>query len=153
MHFSQQKMFQQSQLQFQNGFVSALPHLVCWIVSTLFAILSDWLISSKKLSLAATRGLMSGLAIYGMSGAILGIAFTGCNPTLAVVWLVIAFVFDGSFIAGFAVNQMELSPNYAGSIRGIVSTFSNMNGFLTPLVAAYFVDGNVRYEYYRFTID
>ena len=92
---------------------------------------------------------MSGLAIYGMSGAILGIAFTGCNPTLAVVWLVIAFVFDGSFIAGFAVNQMELSPNYAGSIRGIVSTFSNMNGFLTPLVAAYFVDGNVSYHYLR----
>ena len=95
---------------------------------------------------------MSGLAIYGMSGAILGIAFTGCNPTLAVVWLVIAFVFDGSFIAGFAVNQMELSPNYAGSIRGIVSTFSNMNGFLTPLVAAYFVDGNVRYQYQRFIL-
>ena len=41
------------------------------------------------------------------------------------------------------MNQMELSPNYAGTLRGFSNTFSNITGFVAPLVAGAIISNNV----------
>jgi hypothetical protein len=33
------------------------------------------------------------------------------------------------------MNQMELTPNYAGTLRGFTNTFGNIQGFVAPLIA------------------
>jgi hypothetical protein len=41
---------------------------------------------------------------------------------------------NGAVLAGFNLNDLELSPNYAGTLRGISSTFANTNGFFAPVI-------------------
>ena len=45
--------------------------------------------------------------------------------------------------AGYNVNALELSPNYAGSIRGMASTIANIQGFLAPTIIALIIEDNV----------
>ena len=46
--------------------------------------------------------------------------------------------------ANFKVAYVEVSPNFAGSIMGIVNGIANAMGIVVPMVAALLVDGNVR---------
>ena len=39
----------------------------------------------------------------------------------------------------------ELSPNYAGTVAGIVSAIGNSMGFISPMIVAAFVDDNVSF--------
>ena len=55
---------------------------------------------------------------------------------LAVFWLTFALTIDGAMAAGYNVNALELSPNYAGSIRAMASTIANIQGFLAPTIIA-----------------
>ena len=43
------------------------------------------------------------------------------------------------------MNQMELSPNYAGTLRGFTSTFGNVTGFVAPLIAGAITTDNVSF--------
>ena len=63
---------------------------------------------------------------------------------LAVFWLTFALTIDGGMAAGYNVNALELSPNYAGSIRGMASTIANIQGFLAPTVISFFIQDNVK---------
>ena len=45
------------------------------------------------------------------------------------------------------VAYVEVSPNFAGSIMGIVNGIANAMGIVVPMVAALLVDGNVRDQY------
>ena len=48
----------------------------------------------------------------------------------SVIWLFI----------GYNVNELELSPNYAGTLKGATGTIANICGFLTPALAGYLTD-------------
>ena len=41
---------------------------------------------------------------------------------------------------GYNVNELELSPNYAGTLKGATGTIANICGFLTPALAGYLTD-------------
>ena len=46
-------------------------------------------------------------------------------------------------VISFQMNQMELSPNYAGTLRGFTNTLSNLTGFIAPLIAGAITNTNV----------
>lgn len=48
----------------QNGFYSALPYLVMWIVSITTGFLSDWLIVKKYLNLTNARKVFTAVGNY-----------------------------------------------------------------------------------------
>ena len=50
----------------------------------------------------------------------------------------------------YQMNQMELSPNYSGTLRGFSNTFGNITGFVAPLVAGAIITNNVRLKYWGF---
>ena len=50
------------------------------------------------------------------------------------------------------VAYVEVSPNFAGSIMGIVNGIANAMGIVVPMVAALLVDGNVRNQCQRWVI-
>ena len=148
-----------------NGALSALPHLGFWITSSLLSYLADWLIRTQKLSQNTVRKGMTAVASYGPALSMLGLAFTPCNPSkfryskstlipdttlliaLAVFWLTFALTIDGAMAAGYNVNALELSPNYAGSIRGMASTMANIQGFLAPTIISLIIEDNVRINF------
>ena len=59
--------------------------------------------------------------------------------------IVLSFVDCPSF-SGFEVNQIELSPNYAGALMGIGNMLGNMFGFITAFVAGVIVNKNQTLE-------
>ena len=53
---------------------------------------------------------------------------------------------SGASLSGYNLNQIELSPNYAGTLRGASSTVANICGFATPAVVGIVTNGQVCYE-------
>ena len=49
----------------------------------------------------------------------------------------------GDLLNNFKVAYVEVSPNFSGSIMGIVNGISNAMGIVVPMVVAVLVDGNV----------
>ena len=52
----------------------------------------------------------------------------------------------------FKVAYVEVSPNFAGTIMGIVNGIANAMGIVVPMVVALMVDGNVSQQIYVATI-
>ena len=119
---------------FQNGLISSLPYLICWIWSLFIAWIADKLISSKKVSRAYVRKGTTIFAFIGAAAGLFGITFIGCNPTWAIILLCFAIAIEGTGYSGYMVNQLELSPNYAGTLKGASSTIANICGFVTPAI-------------------
>ena len=71
------------------------------------------------------------------------VTFIGCNPAIAVFLLCVSLMLEGTCLSGFNVNHLELSPNYAGTLRGATSTVANICGFVTPTLAGALTQGQV----------
>ena len=117
-----------------NGIVSALPFLLNWLASIPIGLLADWLISSGTLSRGATRKLMTTIGLGGPAIALLSLTFVGCDSQLAITLLCLAMLTLGAALSGYNVNQLELAPNYAGTLKGASSTIANICGFVTPAI-------------------
>ena len=44
---------------------------------------------------------------------------------------------------------MDLSPNYAGTVMGVVNMVGNVTGFVTPYIVGTIINGNVRDHSYK----
>ena len=123
--------------------ISSLPYLICWIWSLFVAWIADKLISSQKVSRAYVRKGTTAFAFIGAAGGLVGLTFIGCNPTWAIVLLCFAIAIEGTGYSGYMVNQLELSPNYAGTLKGTSSTFANICGFVSPALTGALTNGKV----------
>ena len=83
------------------------------------------------------------LCFYWCSYWISWLDIIGCNPTWAVVLLCFAIAIEGTGYSGYMVNQLELSPNYAGTLKGTSSTFANICGFVSPALTGSLTNGKV----------
>ena len=61
-----------------------------------------------------------------------------------IIHLVLNPCFLGASLSGYNMNQIELSPNYAGTLRGASSTVANICGFATPAVVGALTKGQVK---------
>lgn len=52
---------------------------------------------------------------------------------------------------GFFVNQLDIAPNHAGTLMGIVNCISNAFGMLSTVACQYLVQDEVRYIQYFFS--
>ena len=114
--------------------------------------IADKLISTQKVSSAYVRKCTTAFAFIGAATGLVGLTFIGCNPTWAVVLLCFAIAIEGTGYSGYMVNQLELSPNYAGTLKGTSSTFANICGFVSPdiKIKAKFQSFEVSAETFKF---
>ena len=134
-----------------------------WVFALTCGFLTDKIIRAKPfgLSLTVIRKGMNVIAHGGPGVSLIGLAFTGCDQTLAVFWLCMAVMLNGAIYSGFGVrhslpiknskshcncqvNHVELSPNYAGTLMGITNGAANIGGFLAPYLTGFITDGKVR---------
>ncbi len=120
-----------------------MPYLLNWTFALSTGWLADYLIASGKVSRATVRKSLSAIGHLVPALALVVLSFIGCNVDAAIALLCIGLMFNGAIYAGFNVNTIELSPNYAGTMRGFVSIGANTMGFLAPAVASYIIDGEV----------
>jgi len=116
-----------------NGLLSALPYVFQWTMIITSGIVADFL-RKKYMSTTAVRKLMS-IAGFGMTAlSLLGLAYVGCNKTLAIALLVGATGFNGANFSGFNCNHLDIAPQYAGILLGITNCFATIPGFAGPAV-------------------
>lgn len=63
--------------------------------------------------------------------------YSGCDLVLIGASFTIAVGAMGALAASLLINPMDLSPNYAGTIFGVLGTFSDFMGVIAPNTASY----------------
>jgi len=117
----------------ENGFLSALPYVLQWIIIITSGLVADYL-RKNCLSTGMVRKLMS-IVGFGMTAlSLLGLAYVGCNKVLAIVLLVGATGFCGANFSGFNCNHLDIAPQYAGILLGITNCVATIPGFAGPAV-------------------
>lgn len=83
------------------------------------------------------------LAMWGSAAALVGAAYSGCDRVKTVALLATAIGANGGKFGGFLVNIIDIAPNYAGILMGIINTISSVPGILAPWTAGWIINGNV----------
>lgn len=116
----------------QTGFLAALPYVVKAFVGPAGGVLVDWLIKNK-MSVKNTRRCVF---TFGCTTASIFILITGYaeTPALAVAFLTIGVGITGLNASGYAVNILDIAPQYAGVIMGVTNVFGASPGFISPQI-------------------
>jgi len=124
-----------------NSLLSALPYLVMWIFSLIFARVADWIIQKKMLSTTAVRKIANTTSHGAPAVCLIIVSYIGCDATMTMVLLTLAVGLQGALYSGYMVNYLDLSPNYASVIYGITSTVGTVPSFVAPLMVATLTNG------------
>ncbi|CAK9833795.1 Vesicular glutamate transporter 2 [Anthophora retusa] len=132
-----------------TGLLSGAPHLLRMIFSYYFSIMSDWLIRAKKMSLTNVRKLAT-FVCTGLQGIfILMLGYSGCHPTLAVVFMMAGTAVNGAVSASTLANFVDLSPNYASVLLGFCGMVVVACGFISPVVVGSLTNNNQTVSQWR----
>ena len=88
----------------------------------------------------------------GQAVCLIIVAFLGCNRFWTLILLYMAISCQGAIYSGFLINQLDLAPNYAGTIYGITNGISSVNSCLAPLVVAALTDAQVIFIYWLLSL-
>lgn len=124
--------------------ISGAPHLMRMIFSYYFSIMSDWLIRTKRMSLTNVRKLATFVSTGLLGVLILMLGFSGCQPTLAVIFMMAGTTINGAVSASSFANFVDLSPNYASVLLGLCGFVVIWSGFVSPAVVGVLTNNNVR---------
>lgn len=73
--------------------------------------------------------------------------YAGCDKIFAVTMMILALAFNGAACQTSLQNHQDLSPNYAGSLYGIMNTFGSFPGFILPFIIGLLTDQHVRLRF------
>ncbi|XP_065579958.1 putative inorganic phosphate cotransporter isoform X2 [Artemia franciscana] len=117
-----------------NGFLSALPYLMMWIVANVSSWIADYYRHNRETSVTTIRKTCNSVGTFVPGLALICAVYTGCNAVSTVIFLTIAVGSNGATYSGFQVNHIDIAPNYAGILMGLTNCFANICGFLAPYV-------------------
>lgn len=115
----------------KSSWFSSLPYLGQWVFASIYGTFADTLLKQKKMSLLGVRRLSIIVSHLLPAVSLIALSLTGCNSTIAVVILTIAVSLIGSYSSGFFQSPMDIAPNFAGSLTGLM----NAIGSITPIVS------------------
>lgn len=69
------------------------------------------------------------------------------DPVYSMVCITIAVGLGAFAWSGFAVNHLDIAPQYASILMGISNTFATIPGIVSPLLTGYIVVTPVRYKF------
>ncbi|RXN01429.1 Sialin, partial [Acipenser ruthenus] len=119
----------------QNGFLSALPYLGCWVVMLLGGQIADYMRETWLYSTVAVRKLCTAIGMVGPAVFLVAAGYTGCNYILAIAFLTISSALGGFSMSGFNINHLDIAPSYAGILLGITNSAATIPGMVGPVIA------------------
>ncbi|XP_056635960.1 uncharacterized protein LOC130444707 [Diorhabda sublineata] len=116
-----------------NGLVSSSPYIASFLLLFVFGYSADYISNRNILTRTGTRKLFTLLAsvVPAIAYVILSYA-PDDKPIISVVMLIIAISGDIASACGFAINHIDLSPNFAGVLLGICNTVAEMLSIFGP---------------------
>lgn len=132
-----------------NSFFSALPYLVMFTMTYVYLIVADILLNKVGMTLTTIRRTINTISMWVPAALLVGVGFLGeSQKTLAIVVMTITVGINGGDTIGAALNAIDLSPNHAATLIGIINTAMSAVYLVTPLVVGVIVgDGTKRSEW------
>ena len=117
----------------QNSVVSALPYLLSILVSIFASFLADWIITNEMMSIANTRKVLNTVAFWVPGVALITMGYSGCDRNV-VIFLLCLSSLSGITSSSFAINLVDIAPNFAGAVMGLCNGMGNIMGFVAPII-------------------
>uniref|UniRef100_G1PP65 Solute carrier family 17 member 1 n=1 Tax=Myotis lucifugus TaxID=59463 RepID=G1PP65_MYOLU len=119
----------------ENGLLSALPHLCCWLLGILAGHVSDGFLSRKMLSLLAVRKLFTALGLLLPAVFVVGLLYLGPGFHGTVACLTLASATLGFCVAGMVINPLDIAPRYYGFLKGVTVLIGMTGGLISSTLA------------------
>ncbi|KAL1552240.1 putative anion transporter 5 [Salvia divinorum] len=113
----------------EMGSSKMLPYLNMFLFSNIGGVAADKLITSRTLSVTATRKVLNTVGFAVASAALMALPLFR-TPDGVVFCSSVALGFLALGRAGFAVNHMDVAPRYAGIVMGISNTAGTLAGIV-----------------------
>ncbi|XP_030370203.1 putative inorganic phosphate cotransporter [Scaptodrosophila lebanonensis] len=124
-----------------NALYSALPFLLMWAMCYVYLIVADLALQCRWLSLTALRKSFNSIALWTPACILIALGFVESDQRpLALVLVTLSVGVSSAATIGSELNTIDLSPNHAGILAGILSTFTNVVALITPLVVGVLVE-------------
>lgn len=130
----------------QNGILSSLPYIVMMVVGYISSTVADYVIKKGWVRVVVIRKTFNTAALYGSAISLFAITFLKCQTSAIYILLVLAVAFDGGTYAGFQINHVDLSPNFAGTLQGITNTAACIPGIISPYLTGVITEGKETHE-------
>ncbi|KAH8407681.1 hypothetical protein KR222_010697, partial [Zaprionus bogoriensis] len=130
-----------------NALFSSLPFMAMWIMSYIYLISADVLLTKNLLSVTALRKIFNSFAFWVPAATLIGIGFLDVEQKdFAIVLMVLSVGFNSGATIGSSLNSIDLSPNHASILMGIINTAANAINIVTPLVVGWIVTDSVGFS-------
>ncbi|CAH1376863.1 unnamed protein product, partial [Tenebrio molitor] len=117
-----------------NSQLSALPYLAQYFLGIVTGPLVDRMIEKKTFNITSSRKICNSLASFLPGAALIYLAFLeDFNPTLVTVLLVVAVGASAFIQSGYLINMLDVAPNHAGTLLGMINSINNVFSILGPL--------------------
>ena len=122
----------------KSGFVAAIPYLTLSILLFISGYLADWLQIRKYLTTTQVRRYFNCSSFLAQTVFMMIAAYL-LHPVLSVLCLTIGVGLGAFSLSGFAVNHLDIDPQYASILMGISNTFGTIPGIVSPLLTGVIV--------------
>ncbi|XP_041361061.1 sialin-like [Gigantopelta aegis] len=127
------------------GFLSGLPYLLLWFMQAVSSCFADFLRANHYLSTQMTRKIFTTAGFLLPAVLIVGVGYTGCDHTLAVVLLALTLGTSGLTTPGYVVCQnlrILLACQCVRILFGITNTLATIPRFVAPIVVGVLTNHN-----------
>lgn len=118
-----------------NSLLSSLPYLALWVLSFVVGFLSDAIINNGILSRTTSRKVFNTIGLFVPACALIILGYTRSDQTTqAVILLIVAVGANAAAYCGWSVNHIDLTPNHAGTLMGVLNGASQIASISSPMV-------------------
>ncbi|CAG9857052.1 unnamed protein product [Phyllotreta striolata] len=124
-----------------NGLLSSLQYIANFLLTYVMGFSSDYLINKGYLSTINARRMFNSIGSFatGVLLLIFGYLPENTDRYVAVALLVASTGVHSAISSGYSINHYDLSPNFAGTIMGVMNEGEELLSIVTPLAVQYVV--------------
>ena len=133
----------------ENGLTSGIPFVFAFFTQVLGSFVADYLLN-RGYSVTKTRKFVTAIGFCPTAACLCLVGYVGCDDSwLSVTFIVLLVGLANLSYGGYGVNQLDLSPRFAGVLWSFTAFFANISGGITPLVTGFITNKNPSRSNYR----
>ncbi|KAJ9596880.1 hypothetical protein L9F63_012136 [Diploptera punctata] len=119
----------------QSSWLTSLPYLCQYIFASCYGTFMDFLLQKNKITVLTLRRVSMIVSQILPALSFIALSMAGCNATFAVTILTLAVSLIGAYSSGYFQNSIDVAPNYAGSLTGMMNAVGSITGIISTPVA------------------
>ncbi|XP_053685969.1 sialin [Sabethes cyaneus] len=133
-----------------TGILSGIPHLCRMMFAYCVSVVGDYLLKHNLMSRTNVRKMGGAFCCLVNGIFILALAYSGCNATMAILFLTLATMMHGAVSTGPLANIIDISPKFAGILLGISGMITVVPGFVSPIIVGILTLGNQTVQQWQY---